>query len=236
MPKRRSACCRCSPSSPASPASTVGSPALSSRPGRRPTRGARPALFGPRCYTSSLGRTWRSGLSPTFLLGQDRFLGRFFARFRVVGLEEGGVNDLEERLRSLAEPVLTRHGAELVDVQVRRGRTQLVRIVADQPGGITLDVCARVSQELSRMLDVDDPIQGRYTLEVTSPGLDRPLRTEADFRKHAGAKVKVVLASGRHEEGTVEDVKSDRVRLMRASGAVEVPYADIAKATLVLPW
>jgi len=133
------------------------------------------------------------------------------------------VNDLEERVRSLAEPVLTRHGAELVDVQVRRGRTQLVRIIADQPGGITLEMCARVSEELSRMLDVDDPIQGRYTLEVSSPGLDRPLRTEADF-------------SGRHEEGTVEDVRSDRVRLSRASGAVEVPYADIAKATVVLPW
>lgn len=146
------------------------------------------------------------------------------------------MNDLEERVRSLAEPVLTRHGAELVDVQVRRGRTQLVRIVADQPGGITLDVCAQVSAELSRMLDVDDPIQGRYTLEVTSPGLDRPLRSEADFRKHAGERVKVVLADGRHEEGTVEDVMNDRVRLSRAKGTVEVPYAHIAKATVVLPW
>ena len=86
------------------------------------------------------------------------------------------------------------------------------------------------------MLDVDDPIQGRYTLEVTSPGLDRPLRTEADFRKNAGRNVKIVLVDGRHEEGTVEDVKDDRVRLTRTSGAVEVPYATIAKATLVLPW
>ena len=146
------------------------------------------------------------------------------------------MNDLIERVRSLAEPVLARHGAELVDVQVKRGRTQLVRVVADQPGGITLDVCAQVSEELSRMLDVDDPIQGRYTLEVTSPGLDRPLRTEEDFRKNAGRKVKVVLKSGRHEEGTVEETRSDRVRLMGIKGTVEVPYADIAKATLVLPW
>lgn len=146
------------------------------------------------------------------------------------------MNDLTERVRSLAEPVLARHGAELVDVQVKRGRTQLVRVVADQPGGITLDVCAQVSEELSRMLDVDDPIQGRYTLEVTSPGLDRPLRTEEDFRKNAGRKVKVVLKSGRHEEGTVEETRSDRVRLTGTKGTVEVPYADIAKATLVLPW
>ena len=146
------------------------------------------------------------------------------------------MNDLNERVRSLAEPVLSKHGAELVDVQVRRGRTQLVRVVADQPGGITLETCARVSEELSRMLDVDDPIEGRYTLEVTSPGLDRPLRTEADFRKQQGRQVKIVLASGRHEEGIVEDVGADRVRLTRAKGTVEVPFADIAKATLVLPW
>jgi ribosome maturation factor RimP len=146
------------------------------------------------------------------------------------------VNDLEERVRSLAEPVLTRHGAELVDVQVKRGRTQLVRVVADQPGGISLETCAQVSKELSRMLDVDDPIEGRYTLEVTSPGLDRPLRTEADFRKNAGRKVKIVLATGRHEEGTVEDVGSDRVKLARANETVDVLFADIAKATLVLPW
>ena len=146
------------------------------------------------------------------------------------------MNDLTERVRSLAEPVLTKHGAELVDVQVRRGRTQLVRVVADQPGGITLETCARVSEELSRMLDVDDPIEGRYTLEVTSPGLDRPLRTEADFRKQQGKQVKIVLTSGRHEEGTVEDVGSDRVRLARAKETVEVSFADIAKATLVLPW
>jgi ribosome maturation factor RimP len=146
------------------------------------------------------------------------------------------VNDLEERVRSLAEPVLTRHGAELVDVQVKRGRTQLVRVIADQPGGITLDVCAAVSNELSRMLDADDPIPGRYTLEVTSPGLDRPLRTETDFRKNEGKKVKIVLRSGRHEEGVVQEVGSGRVTLARDGERAEVELADIAKATLVLPW
>ena len=146
------------------------------------------------------------------------------------------MNDLEERVRSLAEPVLTRHGAELVDVQVKRGRTQLIRIVADQPGGITLDVCAEVSKELSRMLDADDPIPGRYTLEVTSPGLDRPLKSEADFKKNAGKNVKVVLVSGRHEGGIVEDVRSDRVTLARDGGRVDIPLDQIAKATLVLPW
>lgn len=145
------------------------------------------------------------------------------------------MNELEERVRSLAEPVLARHGAELVEVLVRRGRTQLLRVVADREGGIDLETCARVSEELSRMLDADDPIAGRYTLEVTSPGLERPLRTPADFRRMMGRKVRVVLARAQHE-GTLEEVGEDRVRLGTARGSVEVPLADIAKAKVVLPW
>jgi ribosome maturation factor RimP len=71
---------------------------------------------------------------------------------------------LEERVRSLAEPVLARHGADLVELQVRRGRTNLVRVIADRADGIDLDTCARVSEEVSRLLDAEDPIPGRYTL------------------------------------------------------------------------
>lgn len=142
---------------------------------------------------------------------------------------------LRERVRSLVEPVLARHGAELVEVAVKRGRTQLVRVVADREGGIDLDTCARVSEELSRMLDADDPIVGRYTLEVTSPGLDRPLRTPADFRRALGSRVRIVLAQSQHE-GTLEDVGDERVRVSTDKGPVETPLAEIANAKIVLPW
>lgn len=142
---------------------------------------------------------------------------------------------LEERVRSLAEVVLARNGAELVDLAVKRGRTQLVRLVADREGGIDLDTCARVSNELSRMLDADDPIAGRYTLEVTSPGLDRPLRTAADFRRVVGRKVRIVLAKGQHE-GTLEEVGEDRVRIVTTAGSEEIRLAEIANAKELLPW
>lgn len=146
------------------------------------------------------------------------------------------MDDVEERVRSLAEPVLARHDAELVDVQVKRGRTQMVRVVADRADGIDLDTCARVSQELSRMLDLEDPIPGRYTLEVTSPGLDRPLRSAQDFRRNAGRKVRVVLATSQHE-GVIEEVEADRVSLRRDDGErVEIPLDRIAKAKILLPW
>jgi ribosome maturation factor RimP len=142
---------------------------------------------------------------------------------------------LEERVRSLVEPVLLRYGAELVELIVRRGRTQLVRVVADREGGIDLDTCARVSQELSRMLDADDPIAGGYTLEVTSPGLDRPLRTPADYRRVLGRRIRIVLARDQHE-GTLEEVGEDRVRLITSRGPVEVALAEVANAKVVLPW
>lgn len=142
---------------------------------------------------------------------------------------------LEERIRSLAEAVLARHDAELVELVVRRGRTQLVRVVTDRDGGIDLDTCAQVSAELSRMLDADDPLVGRYTLEVTSPGLDRPLRTPADFRRVLGRRVRIVLAQGQHE-GTLEEVGGDRVRLTTEEGPVEVALTDVASAKVILPW
>jgi ribosome maturation factor RimP len=143
--------------------------------------------------------------------------------------------ELSERVRSLAEPVLERHGAELVDLLVRRGKSWLVRLVADRDGGIDLETCAKVSEQLGRLMDADDPIPGRYTLEVTSPGADRPLRTPADFRKNLGRKVRIVLAQGQHE-GTLEEVGDDRVTVTTAKGRESVDLADIVKAKIVLPW
>lgn len=143
--------------------------------------------------------------------------------------------DLSERVRSMAEPVLQRHGADLVDIEVKLGKTNLVRIVADRDGGIDLDTCAVVSKELSRMLDVDDPIDGRYMLEVTSPGLTRPLQGERDFRKHLGRQVKIVLEMSQHQ-GTIEEVRGDVVAVRVGDDLIETSYTDIRKAVLVLPW
>jgi ribosome maturation factor RimP len=161
------------------------------------------------------------------------------------------VDDLEERIASLAEPVLARHGADLVEVNVKRGPVSLVRVVADRPpGGIDLDTCAQVAEELSRMLDADDPISGRYTLEVGSPGLNRPLQSEDDYRRNLGRRIRVRLEA-EQLEGTIEDVMEGSVRLRLGGGPkvgpkakrdpregemVEVTLAEVAKATLILPW
>jgi ribosome maturation factor RimP len=142
---------------------------------------------------------------------------------------------LAERLRSLTDSVLSRHGAELVDLVVRRGRQWLVRLVVDAEGGVDLETCAKVSEEMSRLLDADDPIPGRYTLEVTSPGATRPLHRPEEFRKNLGRKVRVVLAESQHE-GILAGVEEGRVRLSTAKGEERIAIEDIVVAKVILPW
>ena len=87
----------------------------------------------------------------------------------------------------LLQPILDEMGIELVDLEFKKaGRSYILRIFIDKPGGINLDDCAEVSRELSVQLDVEDCIPGRYTLEVSSPGLDRPLKKEQDYVRFQG--------------------------------------------------
>jgi len=98
-----------------------------------------------------------------------------------------------ERVRSVASRVTADRGLELVDVELKRAQGgQLVRLFIDQPGGgIGLDALQTVSEEVSAILDAEDPIDGNYTLEVSSPGLDRPLHGEADYRRFVGKLAKL---------------------------------------------
>jgi ribosome maturation factor RimP len=98
-----------------------------------------------------------------------------------------------ERVRSVASRVTADRGLELVDVELKRAQGgQLVRLFVDQPkGGIGLETLQSVSEEVSAILDVEDPIEGHYTLEVSSPGLDRPLHGEADYRRFVGRLAKL---------------------------------------------
>ncbi|GFO59454.1 ribosome maturation factor RimP [Geomonas silvestris] len=100
--------------------------------------------------------------------------------------------DVAERLTEVIEQIATPLGMELVDLEYKReGRDMVVRVFLDKEGGITLDDCAGVSRELSDILDVEDIISGHYNLEVSSPGICRPLKKVADFQRYAGKLVKV---------------------------------------------
>ncbi len=131
-------------------------------------------------------------------------------------------------------------GYELTDVEVKRDRSgYLIRIFADKDGGIGLDELQAVSEEVSAILDAEDPIPASYTLEVSSPGLDRPLRTEKDYRKAVGKLVKLssydIVEGRRHWTGrlTAFDEGVVSVTLEKEGGSVaRIPFDKIAHGRL----
>lgn len=100
--------------------------------------------------------------------------------------------DLEIQIESLIVPILEDYGFELVDLRYKKeGKGMALCVFIDKPGGISLDDCVLVSREVGAILEIEDPIQSSYRLEVSSPGLDRPLKKKADFERFAGNKVKI---------------------------------------------
>ena len=143
------------------------------------------------------------------------------------------------RVWELAEPLVLACGLEVVDIQYRpeSGRTVL-RLFVDRPqGGVTLDELARVSRELGDVLDGHDAVPGRYHLECSSPGLNRPLVREVHFRRALGQRVRVrsrePIAGRRQFHGTLAEVAADAVAIADPdAGMVRVPFAVIEKANI----
>jgi len=144
---------------------------------------------------------------------------------------------LRERLIALIEPVLTRLGYELVELEYAAGRTQaVVRLFIDSPAGIMVDDCERVSRDVAALLDVDDPIPTAYTLEVSSPGFDRVLRTPAHFERFVGERVFVELkaprAGRKRYTGVLQVATATGIELEVDKQKVEVRFEEIGKARL----
>ncbi|MBI3897900.1 MAG: ribosome maturation factor RimP [Gammaproteobacteria bacterium] len=142
-------------------------------------------------------------------------------------------------LRGLIESGVQALGFELVDVELAGGREhRLLRVYIDSPRGITVDNCAKVSRQLSAILDVEDPFPGSYLLEVSSPGLDRPLVTPADYHRFQGETIKVrllqALASGRRNfTGRLLEVANDHIVIDVDSERFDLPFDAIDRAKLV---
>jgi ribosome maturation factor RimP len=144
---------------------------------------------------------------------------------------------LRERLIALIEPVLARMGFELVELEYGAGRAHAqLRLYIDRDGGVGLDDCERVSREVSSLLDVEDPIPSAYTLEVSSPGFDRVLRTQAHFGRFVGSRVFVELkeprAGRRRYTGTLLTVDDSGIALEVDREHVAVAFSEIGRARL----
>ena len=143
------------------------------------------------------------------------------------------------KIKALAETLLQEEKMELADMELlREGRGWVLRLFIDKTGGITLDDCASVSRQFGDQLEVEGLIPFRYTLEVSSPGLDRPLKKEQDFLRHIGNQIQVITRSpweGRSFfKGKMLDYQvSGALSLAEKEKVWEIPVSLIAKARLV---
>ncbi len=155
--------------------------------------------------------------------------------------QEAAMKDeaLTERIRTLLLPTLEHLRFDLYDLRVgRHGRETILQVFIDRPEGVTLDDCARVSESISGLLDQADPFPAAYTLEVSSPGIDRPLRTTAEYQRALSKKVNVRYRADSGErvvEGRLVAVQPDAIELrVRDAMTITIPLAEIIQSRVAV--
>jgi len=169
------------------------------------------------------------GLSPLIFFGEERILRAQEAR---------------DEVRAIGDRVASRHGYELVDVEIKRqSRGALVRLYVDKAGGIDVDDLKSLSDEVSAILDVEDPVESSYTLEVSSPGLDRALVSARDFERNVGRVLQVHCSEPVDEQmdwtGRLEAIDAGELVLHVDHGKgrfsdVRVPFDRVEQGRLEL--
>ena len=160
-------------------------------------------------------------------------------------MSSGSETSTVERIRAIAERVARSRELDVWDVQARREASgQIIRVFIDRPGpasmpeeSVSIGDCEEVSREISTILDVEDPLPQAYTLEVSSPGLDRPLRSLSDYQRFAGRLAKIVVAQAvdnqKAFEGRLKGIEDEVVLLEAAKGRVHrLPYGLITRGRL----
>ena len=145
---------------------------------------------------------------------------------------------LAPQVRGLIREVVEDEGYELVHVEFAAGDSSpVLRVYADRPGGITVSDCAELSRRISVFLDIEDLIPGHYVLEVSSPGIERPLFTERDYERFKGQEIRLTttekVENRRNFKGTLEEFREGVLTLRCDSQVYEIPFGMIKKANLV---
>lgn len=148
--------------------------------------------------------------------------------------------DVEQKLREMLAPILEQEQSDLVDFQIKgRIGSQVIRVFVDKPGGITLDQCEVISRQFSDSLDSEDIISGAFRLEVSSPGLDRPLRSAADFRRNIHREVEITYSDEKDDQtitGKIVNVADETVEIQQKKQTRQILISNITKAKIHLPW
>ncbi len=146
------------------------------------------------------------------------------------------MDEIKKRVLKLAEQAAEELGVELFDLELLGKGKLLLRVMIDREEGVTLDDCERFSRSLEALLDVENPIPVSYTLEVSSPGLDRPLRDLKEFEKHIGKLARIITAEKIENQnlfiGRILDVNRDFVKLSFHGRELDIPSDKISKARL----
>lgn len=149
-----------------------------------------------------------------------------------------GKEGLLAQVERLVKPILLSEGMELVDLEfTRQGKRWYLRIYMDKKGGVTLRDCENISHQVERVLDVEDLIPQSYVLEVSSPGLDRPLKKREDYLRYRGKLIKfstsTAIRGKKSFVGTLKELKEDVVWVELKDGEIlQVPWPEIVKARL----
>jgi ribosome maturation factor RimP len=152
----------------------------------------------------------------------------------------GRKDDILEKVRRIAGPLAAQEGLELIDVELGGpGGRQTLRLFIDKASGVSLDDCTAISRAVSAALDVEDPIEGAYDLEVSSPGLDRPLKTAEHFQKFAGKRVRVKTfgplpecENRRSFVGILQNYDNGTIVIDVDGKVFRVPHAQVSKANV----
>ena len=148
--------------------------------------------------------------------------------------------ETETRIGDILSPTLNLMGYDLVRVQISGSQQKTMQIMAERKDGtgMTVDDCADISREVSAILDVEDPLRGAYDLEVSSPGIDRPLVEPADFDRYAGFDAKIEMVAGidgrKKFKGQLLGIEQDLVKIRLDEETFKLPVSDIRRAKLLL--
>ena len=140
-------------------------------------------------------------------------------------------------LESKISDMVKMHGAELYDIEtVTENGNTIFRVYITKKGGVDLDLCADISNDLSPLLDIEPPVSGQYFLEVSSPGIERKLDKPSHFKNAIDERVKMKLSDGSKIKAKIVSADEDSVTINNKDGEQVIPYSDIRKAKTYFDW
>jgi ribosome maturation factor RimP len=146
------------------------------------------------------------------------------------------MNDMKNKVIRLAKQVADEQGVELFDIELLGKGKLLLRVIIDKEGGVTLDDCEKLSKNLGAIMDIEDPLPGPYTLEISSPGLDRPLKGIMDYEKNTGKLARVVTVEKIENQnffiGRIIKVDKQNIKLLVNAREIDIPFEKISRAKL----